>query len=117
MGIAQTFLCIALPCAAAEPGPDEPAAATIDFYRSAMFAERQKIRSGEFIVSGTKSAKYPTTPERDYSGKMLISCTFDDDRIRMDNLEPAIVAALPLTNPPRKQPGRIERKFFRTPES
>jgi hypothetical protein len=116
--IAQVLLCIAASCVTAEAAaPDKPAAGKIDFYLSGMLAERQKIRSGDFVVTGTKSVKDSKRPKFDYSGKVLISCQFDEDRIRIDNLEPAIVPDFPSKTPPppKMRPGRIERKYLRTP--
>ncbi|HEX4147237.1 MAG TPA: hypothetical protein VHY91_27315 [Pirellulales bacterium] len=126
MPIAQALLWIATACVTADAPPEEPAAdetalaaataAKIDFYLNSMLAERQKLRSGEFVVSGTKSAKLPKKPEWDYSGRVVLYCAFDATRIRFDNREPGIVAELPLTKPRKLTPGRIERMFFRTPE-
>jgi hypothetical protein len=120
VGIAHVLLCIAASCALGEVAPDdaEPdqeAAATIDFCLSSILAERQQLRSGEFVVSGTKSGKYPAKPEYDFSGRVLIYCAFDGKRIRIDNLEPGMVA-VPLTKPQQNVPGRIERMYIRTPE-
>jgi hypothetical protein len=47
---------------------------------------------------------------------VIIYCALDENRIRFDNLEPGIVADLPLTNPPKRRPGRIERMYIRTPQ-
>jgi hypothetical protein len=131
MGIAQVLLCIAASCVAAEAAPDETttnaaalndavrddaAATKVDFYLTSMLAERQKLRSGEFVVSGTKSAKDSKKPELDNSGRVLIFCAFDEARIRFDNREPGLVAELPLTTPPKMKPSRIDRMFFLTPK-
>jgi len=116
MGIAQVLLCIAASCAIGEASPDEPTSLPVDFYLSAMLAEREKLRSGEFVVSGTRAGSDPAISPLPFSGRILIYCAFDDNRIRMDNLEPGIVVGFPPTNPPKMWAGRIERMFFRTPQ-
>jgi hypothetical protein len=113
MAIAQVLLCIAASCVAAEPAPEEAAAAKIDFYLNGMLAERQKLHSGEFVVSGTKSSKFPAMPELDNSARVMISCAFDESRIRWDNLESGIVMESPLTS---RRPGVLEQTFVRTPQ-
>ncbi|HEX4147236.1 MAG TPA: hypothetical protein VHY91_27310 [Pirellulales bacterium] len=111
MPIAQALLWIATACVAADAPPEEPAVRTVDFYLSGMLAQRQRIRSGDFVVMGMKSSKDSTRPEFDYSGKLLISCQFDETRVRMDNLEPGMVPT-----PTKIKPGRIARKYIRTPD-
>ena len=116
MGIAHVFLLVAASCAVADAPPGETDGAKIDFYLSSMLAERQKISSGEFVVSGTNSAAFAKTPKFDYSGRLLIYCAFDETRLRMDNREPSVVAEVPLTHPIKMVPGRMERMYLRTPE-
>jgi hypothetical protein len=117
MGSAHVLYCIVASCVAADAAPEEPAAGKVDFYLTRMLAERQKVRSGEFVVSGTKSSKFPATPELDNSARVMIFCAFDESRIRWDNLESGIFTESPLTSRPKRRPGMLERKFVRTPQT
>ncbi|HTU24207.1 MAG TPA: hypothetical protein VMF30_02345 [Pirellulales bacterium] len=120
--MAHLFLAIATSYAAVDRKTDETARA-LEYYLAGMLAERQKICSGEFVVTGTKSARTPDRyqPELDYSGKLLIKCAFDGEQVRCDNLEPDYLLAVSQGKGPgapeelRLKPIRANRKYIRTP--
>lgn len=84
------------------------------FYLGNILAERQKLHSGVYTVSGSRSVKLNASEQGHLVAEIDIFCAFDEDRLRLDNAEGHFVAD--ATNASLIRTVNNRRKYFHTKE-